>query len=240
MIHDLALVDDKASLGEGCRVAAFAVVKAGVVLGEKVVVDHHAVIGGEPQDLKFDPSTPSGVEVGAGSVLREGVTIHRATKPGVNTLVGKNCLLMVNSHVGHDSVLGDNVILANGALIAGHVTVGANAFVSGNVVVHQHVRIGEGCIISGGSRVGLDVPPYVIVDGKNTVAGLNLVGLRRRGHSAEEVRDLKDCYRAVYMTSRKGSMQEKAAVVHAKTEVGKKFLAFFDEEKRGFIHGRHS
>ncbi len=238
MIHELALVDEKASLGEGCTVAAFAVVKAGVVLGEKVVVDHHAVIGGEPQDLKFDPATPSGVEVGAGSVLREGVTIHRATRPGTNTLVGANCLLMVNSHVGHDSVLADNVILANGALIAGHVTVGRNAFISGNVVVHQNVRIGEGCIISGGSRVGLDVPPYVIVDGKNTVAGLNLIGLRRRGHSAEEIADLKSCYRALFMTKAKGTMQEKAAGIEAQTEPGRIFLTFFNEKKRGFIHAR--
>lgn len=238
MIHELAIVEEGAVLGEGCTVAAFAVVKGCVELGAGVTVDHHAVLGGEPQDLKFDPATKSGVRVGAGTVIREGATIHRATKDGGRTTISENCLLMCNSHVGHDSVLGDNVILANGALVAGHITVGNDAFISGNVVLHQHIRVGEGCIISGGSRVGLDVPPYVVADGKNTVAGLNLIGLRRRGHSAEDIMDLKACYRAVYMTDKKGTMQEKAAEVEPRTETGCRFIAFFAEEKRGFIYAR--
>ncbi|MEM9227545.1 MAG: acyl-ACP--UDP-N-acetylglucosamine O-acyltransferase [Verrucomicrobiota bacterium] len=235
-IHDLALIEEGVTLGEGCRVAAYAVLKSGVTLGKDCLIDHHVIIGGEPQDLKFDPSTPSGVVIGPNTVLREGVTVHRATQSGMNTTIGADCLLMGNCHVGHDSVLGDNVILANGVLVAGHITVGDHAFISGNVVLHQHIRVGEGCIISGGSRIGLDVPPYVIADGKNTVAGLNLIGLKRRGHSAEEISDLKDCYRAVYMTKRTGSLQEKAAHAQAKTEMGQKFLQFFSQEKRGFIY----
>jgi UDP-N-acetylglucosamine acyltransferase len=237
-LNSEALIEPGVTLGADCHLAPFAVLKSGTVLGDRVTVDHFAVVGGLPQDLKFDPGTPSGVRIGSGSVLREGVTVHRATVAGGFTEVGANCLLMANSHVGHDSVLGDNVILANGALIAGHVHVGKNAFISGNAVVHQHVRVGEGCIISGGSRVGLDVPPFVIVDGKNTVGGLNLVGLRRRHHTAEEIADLKDCYRAIYMSDVKGSASDKAASVEAKTETGKTFLAFFADRGRGFIHAR--
>ncbi|MBC2596458.1 acyl-ACP--UDP-N-acetylglucosamine O-acyltransferase [Ruficoccus amylovorans] len=233
-----ALIEPGATFGADCNLAPFAVLKAGAVLGDGVTVDHFTVVGGLPQDLKFDPATKSGVRIGAGSVLREGVTVHRATREGAFTEIGKNCLLMANSHVGHDSVLGDNVIMANGALLGGHVHVGKNAFISGNAVIHQHVRVGEGCIISGGSRVGLDVPPFVIVDGKNTVGGLNLVGLRRRGHTAEEIADLKNCYRAIYMSEVKGSAADKAATVEPKTATGKIFIDFFADRGRGFIHAR--
>ncbi len=233
-----ALIEPGVTLGADCTLASFAVLKAGAVLGERVTVDHFAVVGGLPQDLKFDPATKSGVRIGSGSVLREGVTVHRATTAGGFTEVGANCLLMANSHVGHDCTLGDNVIMANGALLGGHVHVGKNAFISGNAVIHQHVRVGEGCIISGGSRVGLDVPPFVIADGKNTVGGLNLIGLRRRGHSAEEITDLKNCYRAIYMSNVKGTAADKAATVEAKTQTGKTFLDFFAASGRGFIHAR--
>lgn len=233
-----ALIEPGVTLGVDCNLAPFAVLKSGAVLGDRVTVDHFAVVGGLPQDLKFDPATKSGVCIGAGSVLREGVTVHRSTVAGGFTEIGANCLLMVNSHVGHDSVLGDNVILANGALIAGHVHVGKNAFISGNAVIHQHVRVGEGCMISGGSRVGLDVPPFVIVDGKNTVGGLNLVGLRRRGHSAEDIADLKNCYRAIYMSDVKGSAADKAATAKPQTPTGKTFIDFFADRGRGFIHAR--
>ncbi|QYY36854.1 acyl-ACP--UDP-N-acetylglucosamine O-acyltransferase [Ruficoccus sp. ZRK36] len=232
------LIEPGVTLGADCNLAPFAVVKTGSVLGDRVTVDHFAVVGGLPQDLKFDPATKSGVRIGAGTVLREGVTIHRATTEGGFTEIGANCLLMVNSHVGHDCTLGDSVIMANGALLGGHVHVGKNAFISGNAVIHQHVRVGEGCMISGGSRVGLDVPPFVIVDGKNTVGGLNLVGLRRRGHTAEEITDLKNCYRAIYMSTVKGSAADKAATVTPTTETGKTFIDFFAARGRGFIHAR--
>ncbi len=232
-----ALVDSNAVFGAGCSVAAFAVIKAGVELAENVTVDHHAVIGGLPQDLHFDAATQSGVKVGAGTVIREGVTINRATKPSGFTTVGKNCFLMANAHLGHDVQLGDRVILANGVLLAGHVQVGNHVFIGGGAVFHQFVRIGEGAIVQGGSRMSLDIPPFVLASGLNTASGLNLVGLKRRGFSQEEISDIKACYKALYFQP--GDPVKKAQAANeaglAKTARGRQFLAFFKDSKRRYI-----
>lgn len=237
MIEDLSLIDPNAVLGKDCSIAAFAVIKAGVVLADRVTVDHHAVIGGLPQDLHFDPTTVSGVIVGEGTVIREGVTINRATKPEGHTIVGKDCFLMGNSHLGHDVQLGDNVILANGVLLGGHVTVGGHCFLGGGAVFHQFIRIGESAIVSGGSRMAHDVPPFVIASDLNRVRGLNLVGMKRRNFTQEEIGDIKACYKAVYFQS--GNPAKKARVALdaglPKTSRGEQFLRFFDSGTRSFI-----
>lgn len=226
-----AIVEDGVEVGENCRIAAMAVVKRGVVLAPDVWVDHHAVIGGLPQDLGFDESVESGVFVGRGTRIRESVTVHRATKPAHSTRIGEGCYLMAGSHVAHDCVVGSRVILANAATLGGHVHVGDAAFISGGVMVHQFVRIGEGVMCSGNGRFGMDVPPFVNALERNLVAGLNLVGLRRRGFSREVIANLKECYLAVYGDGAGGNLVAAAAAALeaglAREPQARAFLEFF-------------
>ncbi len=252
MIHPTAIVDPGAKLGAGVEIGPYAVVEAGVelgagtrlanhavvrrgsVLGEGVRVDSFAVVGGEPQDLHFDAKTDSGVRIGAHTVLREGVTVHRATKPGQVTTVGEHCLLMAQSHVAHDCAVGNRVVIANGALVAGHVRVGDFTFISGNVVIHQFVRVGEGVMTSGGSRISMDVAPYTLAAERNALAGLNLVGLKRRGFGLDVVSELKRLFHFVLTQSGnpKKLAAEALAAGWATSEPGLKFLAFFEEDSR--------
>ena len=230
-----AIIEAGATVGAGCRIAAHAIVKTGAELGAGVRVDHFAVVGGEPQDLSFDPTLVSGVVIGDRTVIREHVTIHRATKAGERTVIGADGLLMAGSHVAHDCVLGDHVILANGCMLGGHVHVGDRAFVSGGVAVHQFCRIGGGALISGNAVITEDVPPNALAHGRNLVAGLNLVGLRRRAVPTAAVAEIKRAYHAVYATQGAcASLAQKALAEDGyQTTEARDFLNFFLGGKRG-------
>jgi UDP-N-acetylglucosamine acyltransferase len=157
-----------------------------------------AVLGGDPQDLKYD-GAPSFALVGDDSVIREFSTIHRSAAEGGATRVGRGFFLMGYGHVAHDCDVGDGVIIASYAALAGHIRVGPRAFVSGGVVIHQFSHIGELAMIGGGSKVNLDVPPFFTVDGVPARAvGLNVVGLRRAGAGEDDLRALKRAYRLLY------------------------------------------
>ena len=216
-VHPTAVVDPRAQVGGGveigpgavieagveigpdCRIGPYAVLLSGTRLGARCRVHAHAVLGDEPQDLKFRGGA-SRVEIGEDVVIREGVTIHRGTIAGSVTRVGHGCYLMANSHLAHNVQLGERVILANGALLAGLVEVGAGAFISGNVGVHQFVRIGRLAMVGGCTAVSKDVPPFCTLPsgGCNTIAGLNLVGLRRAGVSAEDRLALRRAFRLLF------------------------------------------
>ncbi len=215
-IHPLAAVSPDARLGSGVTIGAFATIEAGAELGDFCIVHpgvvikagvragsqnefcEHAVIGGAPQHAGR-PQQIGTVVIGDRNVFREYVTIHRALKPGTATIVGNGNYVMASAHFGHDVVIGDNCICANGALLGGHVTVQDRAFVSGAVAVHQFCRIGRLAMVGGHARVVQDVPPFMLVDGQSgCIVGLNIVGLRRSGHSSEEIADLKAAYRVVY------------------------------------------
>jgi UDP-N-acetylglucosamine acyltransferase len=239
-IHPTAVLEDGAQLGLGCVIHAHAIVTRNCVLGDGVVVHPFAVVGGDPQDLSFDPATRSGVRIGARTVIREHVTIHRATKADSWTEVGAECFLMVSCHVAHDCRLGDRVIMANAVLLAGHVHVGDGAFVGGGAVVHQFARIGEGAMIGGGARVARDVPPFTMTTERDEVVGLNVVGLRRRGLPRQTVDELKRAFRAVNVSV--GNMRELAAAALASGDYSsaeaRRFLEFFGEGRRGFVRAR--
>lgn len=234
-IGPFAIVEAGAIVGPGCRLAGHAVLKAGAVLGPGVVVDHFAVVGGDPQDLSFDPATRSRVEVGPRAVLREHVTVHRATKPDAATIVGADSLLMAGSHVAHDCVLGAGVILANGCMLGGHVHVGDQAFISGGVAVHQFCRVGGGSLTSGNAVITEDVPPNGLAHGRNELAGLNLIGLRRRGVAAAAVAELKRAFHAVYVPGQACATLAQAELAGGTyhTPEGRAFLEFFLGGKRG-------
>lgn len=234
-IGPYAIIEADTVLGDDCRIAGHAVIKRHTTLGDGVRVDHFSVIGGDPQDHSFDSGLVSGVRIGARTVIREQVTVHRATKAGEETRIGEDCLLMATSHVAHDCVVGHHVILANSALLAGHVQVADRAFISGGAVVHQFCRIGGGALISGNGIVSHDVPPNTLVHARNVVAGLNLVGLRRRGLSLEAIEQLKHAYHEVYADATNCATQAKQALASGRFAHPEAvaFLEFFLGGKRG-------
>lgn len=258
-IHATALVDPAAEIGEDAEIGPYAIVEPGVTIGARTklwahaylcsgtrvgsdcVIHMGAVVGHAPQDFSYK-GEPTGAVVGNGVVVRENVTIHRATKPANPTTVGDGCFLMAGSHVAHDCQLGKGVILANGAQLAGHVEIGNGAIVSGNVVIHQFVRIGRLAILSGGSRFGMDVPPYLIGDGTNAVTSLNAVGLRRSKEISDAERpQIKAAYKLLY----RSELDLKEALARLKAEFDspavKAWVAFFEHPtKRGFCHYKAS
>ncbi|MDR0353721.1 MAG: acyl-ACP--UDP-N-acetylglucosamine O-acyltransferase [Opitutaceae bacterium] len=242
MIHSTAIIEPGAQIGADCEIHAGAIIKRHVVLGDRVTVHPYAVLGGDPQALAFDPAIESFVRIGAGTRIREQVTVNRSLYAGAATLVGENCFVMAAAHVAHDAVVGDHVVLANNVLLAGHVEVGAHAFLGGAAVFHQFTRIGEGAMVSGNSSITRDLAPYTLVAGRDEVIGLNVVGLRRRGHSREAVRELKEAFRAVYATP--GNIREIAASALAsgdyKTAEAHRFLQFFGGGKRSFARLKHN
>lgn len=238
-----AVIEDGVEIGKGSIIGEHAILRTGTVLGKNCRVDAHVVLGGLPQDLSFDPRTPSGVLVGDGVTFREGVTVSRATREGTFTRIGPEAFLMANCHLGHDCVLGAHVILANGVLLAGHVTIGRHTFVGGAAAMHQYIRIGESAMISGMSRVSLDVPPFCLMAERNELIGLNLVGMRRRGLDKEAVRELKSLYHLIYgVEGRPRALAEGALGDRmAGTDEGRAFLEFVAAESRkGIIRPRKS
>lgn len=197
-IHAFATIESGVELGDYCTVASGAVIKAGVTTGCHNEFCEHAVIGGAPQHAAR-PEQVGAVVIGDHNVFREHVTIHRALKPGTVTRIGDNNYVMASTHFGHDVAVGNNCIFANGALVGGHVSIEDRAFVSGAVAVHQFCRIGRLAMVGGHARVVQDIPPYMLVDGQTgSIVGLNIVGLKRSGHSAEDIADLKHAYRTIY------------------------------------------
>ena len=234
-IHPTAIVEDGVQLGAGCVIEAYAIIKRHSILGDGVVVHPFAIIGGDPQFLKFDPATVSGAQVGTGTIIREHSTINRSIHAGKYTTVGARCFLMANAHVGHDSSLGDDVVLGNNVLLAGHVDVAGNTFLGGAVGVHQFCRIGEGVIAGGMATLTQDVAPFLMVAERNRLSGFNLVGLKRRGFSRETIKELKDCYARVFSG---GNPRTHAAVLLAAgvaSPEARRFLEFFAGGKRGFV-----
>ena len=242
MIHPTAIVEPGAQLGAGCEIMAYAVVTKHAVLGDGVVVHPFAVVGGDPQYLKFAAETHTAVRVGAGTVLREHVTINRSIHEGKATVVGDNCFLMAASHVGHDCELGPNVVLANAVLLAGHVTVADHSFLGGGAAVHQFCRIGESVMVAGHASITRDVPHFTMVAERDDVIGFNAVGLRRRGFSRVAIAELKAAFQDVYFTS--GNIREIAAQRLAagafETIEARRFLQFFSTGKRGFARARRA
>ena len=187
-IHSTAIVEEGAILGKGVEVGPYAIIESGAKIGDGTKIMAHAyisrytrvgcnctiymgvVLGTEPQDLKFDPSIESWLEIGNSNVLREYVTIHRSSQEGGVTRIGDQNYLMAQCHIGHDCQVGNHNVIANGAMVAGHVELGDNIFISGGVPIHQFVRVGSYSMLSGWCAVSLDVPPYMIaIDRKSVV-----------------------------------------------------------------------
>ncbi len=216
MIHQLTAVDPRAKIGKNVTIEPFTTIGANVIVGsdtwigpnvtimENVKIGKNCkifpgtVIGAVPQDLKFDGEDTQ-VIIGDGTTLRECVTINRGTKALGYTKIGNNCLIMATSHVAHDCIVGDNVIIANGCGIAGHVEIGDFVVMGGLSAVQQFGKIGKHVMISGGSLIRKDIPPYVKVAREPiSYAGINSVGLRRRGFTNDKIFEIQKIYRAIF------------------------------------------
>ena len=250
MIHPTAVIYPTAQVHATARVGPYAVIDADVTLGPECELGPHVyltgvttigarnrfhagcVIGDAPQDLKYK-GEPTGVRIGDDNVFREHVTVHRSSQPGEETVIGSNSLLMANSHVGHNCALGSHVILANGALLGGHVTVEDRVFISGNCLVHQFTRIGEMALMQGGAGISKDLPPFTIARGNNGMCGLNVVGLRRAGITAQERLELKGLYHFLFRGGRRLRPAIEEARGRFSTEFARRMLEFAHATKRG-------
>lgn len=234
-VGPFAVIEEDVVLGDGCEVAAHAVVKRHTRLGARNRIAEHAVIGGDPQDFKFKPETLSYTEIGDDNVFREGVTIHRGSRPDSVTRIGNGCFLMAYSHVAHDCVVGNHVVMANTAGVAGEVVVHDRAFISAAVTVHQFCRIGRNAMIGLSAKVVQDALPFCITDGNpGRARGLNLVGLRRSGFGKDEIRALKEAYRLLY--ARVPLDEALAAMRSSGSATVAEMADFIAGSQRGFAH----
>lgn len=193
-----AVVEDEVEIGEGCEIGAHAVVKRFTTMGARNRVFEHATLGGEPQDVKFRDER-SRLVIGDDNLIRESVTLHRASGEGEATVIGSRNFLMIGVHIAHNCSIGDDNIFANNAALAGHITVEDHAFLSNDVGCHQFIRIGRYAMIGGKAKIVQDVLPFFTTDGNPARArGLNSVGLRRAGFSAESRLALRRAYRLLF------------------------------------------
>ncbi|MGH8672133.1 MAG: acyl-ACP--UDP-N-acetylglucosamine O-acyltransferase [Burkholderiales bacterium] len=232
-----AVIEKDVEIGDGCRIAAHAVIKRYTCMGQRNRIHEHAVLGGEPQDFKFRPCT-SHVDIGDDNIIREGVTLHRASKEGQSTTLGNDNFLMAYCHVAHDCTIGNRVIIANNALLSGHVTVYDRAFISGSVVIHQFCRVGTLAMLSGSAQMRQDGLPFVISDGvPGRARGVNVVGLERAGISQQHIREIRRAYRLLLMsgTPLKDAL---ARLSESPLPEVKELIGFIQDSTRGFAHHR--
>ena len=252
-IHPTAIVDAGARLGEGVQVGPYAVIQDDVTVGKNTVIGPHAVIekhtdigdncrvfqfssiGAAPQDLKYKGEITR-VIIGNNNVIREFVTINRATSADIGmTKIGDHNLIMAYCHVAHNCRLGNFIVMANAANLAGHIDIEDHAIIGGLTGIHQFVRIGAHAIIGGASAVVQDVPPYVTASGNRAkLYGLNLIGLQRRGFSKEAIDALKQAYRIIF----RSSLMLQKAIDQVKAEVPdlpevRYFIDFLQKSQRG-------
>ncbi|MCI7644967.1 MAG: acyl-ACP--UDP-N-acetylglucosamine O-acyltransferase [Alloprevotella sp.] len=253
-ISPMAFIHPEAVIGENCEIGPFCYIDKNVVigndnrlmnsvtllsgtrLGNHNVVFPGAVIGAIPQDLKFRGEETT-AEIGDNNTIRENVTINRGTAAKNRTVVGNNNLLMEGMHIAHDVIVGNQCIIGNSTKIAGEVIVDDCAIISANVLIHQFCRIGSYVMVGGGTRTGQDIPPFVMA-AREPVAycGLNLVGLRRRGFSAELIENIHNTYRLLYQ--REKLREECLAQIRAEVPMSKEIeyiLDFVTSSKRGII-----
>ena len=257
-VHSTAIVDPRAELAPDTQIGPYCIIGPNVKIGAGTKVRSHAVIegwttigancdifqfasvGAVSQDLKYR-GEECYVVIGDNTVIREYVTVNIGTIGGGKyTKVGNNCLLMACSHVAHDCIIGNGVIMANAALLAGHVTIDDFAIIGGGAAVHQFVHIGRNAMIGGVARVSADIPPYCIVGGTPTsVAGLNLVGLKRSGLGIEAIRKIKAAYRLLYRSNLNfREAVEEIAKLERTPEI-QIFLDALERAERGIMKSRN-
>lgn len=238
VIEPFVTIHKNVEVGEGTWIGSNVTIMEGARIGKNCRIFPGAVISAIPQDLKFAGEETT-VEIGDNTTVREFVTINRGTVASNKTVIGNNCLLMAYVHVAHDCFIGNNCILANAATLAGHITIEDYAILGGLSAVHQFVNIGAHVMISGGSLVRKDVPPFTkAARDPLSFVGINSIGLRRRGFSSEQINEIQDIYRHIYL--RKLNVSQ--AITYVETEMPAtperdEILSFIARSSRGIMKG---
>jgi UDP-N-acetylglucosamine acyltransferase len=249
-IHPTAIVDPAAQIGADVEIGPFSVIGPQATIGERTIVQSHVVIEGEvtigagnfvghgaivgapPQDISFSPERKTRAEIGNDNIIREYCTIHRGSADGSATKIGDKNFLMAGAHIGHNCVVGNNVIIANNCLLAGYVHVDDGAFLGGGSTFHQYMHIGRLVMVQGSSAFGKDLPPFVIAAERNSVFGVNVVGLRRAGFSGKDRDEIKAAFKLVYLSGLNISQTlEKAASMNFGAPA-REFLDFVTNAKK--------
>jgi UDP-N-acetylglucosamine acyltransferase len=235
-IGPYAIIEDDVVIGDNAEIGSHVLIAAGTRLGRNCKVFQGAILGSVPQDLKFGMEKTT-LEIGEHTTIREYATLNRGTTGHGKTVVGNHCLVMAYVHIAHDCVIGNHVVLANLVQMAGYVEIEDHVGIGGFVPIHQFVRIGSHSFIGGGSHVPKDVPPYILAMGAPLrYAGLNLVGLKRRGFTAGMLSTLKKVYTLFY----RSNLTVEEAVKRIKSEVDqddnvRHFISFIEGTERGLI-----
>jgi UDP-N-acetylglucosamine acyltransferase len=224
-IGPYAVIEGPARIGAGCVIQAHAIIGGHVAMGERNLVGYGAVIGADPQDFAFKPDVRSEVRIGNDNRIREYTTIHRGTTEGSATIVGDHCFLMAGTHLGHNVRLGNHVVIANNSMLGGYVQVEDRVFIGGGCVFHQFIRVGRLAICQGASGFSKDIPPFTMAAGRNSVAGLNVVGLRRAGIGSERRMEIKAAFTLLY---RSGLNVKQALAAASERSGNEEVQAFWD------------
>src|SRR5437868_9539562 len=237
-----SIIGDAVNIGDQSIIGANVIIEGEIIVGRENRIGHGTVIGGEPQDLSFSPTTRSRIEIGAKNVIREHCTIHRGTVEGSATKIGDENFLMAGAHVGHNCEIGNKVIIANNCLLGGYVSIGDGAFLGGGCVFHQFMRVGRLAITQGASGFGKDIPPFVIAAETNYVFGLNTIGLRRAGFSQAQRDEIKRAFKLLYLSGLNTRQALEKSRESQWTEAGSEFFRFVSDAmtKRGICPYRRS
>ena len=238
VIDPFVTIEQNVEIGEGTRIGSNVTIMEGARIGKNCTIFPGAVISGIPQDLKFRGEETLAI-IGDNTTIRECVTVNRGTAAKGKTVVGSNCLIMAYSHIAHDCVVGDNVIISNATQIAGEVVVDNYAVIGGGTLIHQFCHIGPHVMIQGGALVNKDIPPYVKAAREPIAyAGVNLIGLRRRGFTSEVIRDIQEIYRYLYLSGLNNSdAVERIEAELPATKERDEIIMFVRNSKRGIIKG---
>src|SRR5689334_15949780 len=238
VIGDFAIIEEGVVIGAESRLEPYVYIKRWTTLGQRNQISAGTVLGTDPLDKGFSGAR-SYLRIGNGNIIREHYTISRGTAPESETVIGDENYIMTSGHIAHNCRIGSRTVIASCALVAGYVDVEDEAFVSGGVVIHQHSRIGRLAMIGGNTRVNLDVPPYFLYTDFNVAPrGLNLVGLKRAGFSAEDTRALKAAYRILYRAGLKLEAALERIESDCRTEHTRHLVEFIRSSKRGICRAR--
>ncbi|WP_353132139.1 acyl-ACP--UDP-N-acetylglucosamine O-acyltransferase [Pseudopedobacter sp.] len=238
VIDPFAVIHKDVEIGEGTWIGSNVTIMDGARIGKNCRIFPGAVISGVPQDLKFEGEETT-AEIGDNTTIREFVTVNRGTKDRYKTIIGKNCLIQAYSHIAHDCMVGDHCIFSNSTTLAGHVTVGDYVVLAGLVAIHQFVKVGSHAFVTGGSLVRKDVPPYIKAAREPlSYTGINSVGLRRRGYSSEQINEIQDIYRILFVKN--NNVTKALDIIEAEfnpTEERDEILNFIRNSNRGVLKG---
>ncbi len=238
VIDPFVTIEQNVEIGEGTRIGSNVTIMEGARIGKNCTIFPGAVISGIPQDLKFRGEDTLAI-IGDNTTIRECVTVNRGTAAKGKTVVGNNCLIMAYSHIAHDCVVSDNVIISNATQIAGEVVVDNFAVIGGGTLIHQFCHIGPHVMIQGGALVNKDIPPYVKAAREPIAyAGINSIGLRRRGFTSEVIRDIQEIYRYLYLSGLNNTdAVERIEAELPATKERDEIILFVRNSKRGIIRG---